>query len=123
MDVIEGRLEALGIPFEEFNMYGTEDDRYRLAVLRCPGLDLIFMETLDGLIEGFDFNINQFYMEQGIGPVYVGDTDLNLGLVQLKWDQRVEERKQRMQEKWQTCVGDRPTNPELRASFYGTGVV
>lgn len=122
MDVIEERLEALGIPFEEFNMYGTADDRHRLAVLRCPGLDLIFMETLDGLIEGFDFNINQFYMEQEIGPVYVGSTDLNLGLVQLKDDERVRERKARMQEKWDTCVKGKHQQ-ELEGSFYGNGVI
>lgn len=123
MDVIEERLEDLGIPFEEFNMYGTADDRHRLAVLRCPGLDIIFMETLDGLIEGFDFNINQFFMEIEIGPVYCGNTDLNKGLVQLKYDQRVEERKQRMQDKWQQCVGDRPHQQELEGSFYGNGVI
>lgn len=122
MDVIEERLGSFGIYFEEFNMYGTEDDRHRLAVLRCPGLDLIFMETLDGLIEGFDFNINQFYLEPGLGPVYVGNTDLNLGLVQLKDDERVRERRARMQEKWQRHVAPRYLQ-ELTGSFYGNGVI
>lgn len=122
MDVIEERLEDLGIPFEEFNMYGTEGDRYRLAVLRCPGMDIIFMETLDGLIEGFDFNINQFYWEPGLGPVYVGKTDLNEGLVQLKFDPRVEDRRYRMQAKWDNTLGQRRYE-ELTGSFYGNGVI
>ncbi len=122
MDEIEQRLYDMGIPFEEFNMYGTEDDRYRLAVLRCPGMDIIFMETLDGLIEGFDFNINQFYWEHGVGPVYVGKTDLNQGLVQLKFDPRVEERKWRMQQKWNSTLGQRRYE-ELTGSFYGNGVI
>jgi hypothetical protein len=119
VDVVVARLDGLGIPYEEFNMYGAEDDRSRLLVLRCPGLDIIFMETLDGLVEGFDFNINQFYMENEVGPVYVGQSDLNAGLVQLKWGDRVESRRPRMIAKWNDCVGNRKPNEELRRSFYG----
>lgn len=122
MDVIEQRLDDMGIPYEEFDMYGTEDDRHRLAVLRCPGLDIIFMGTLDGLIGGFDFNINQFYWEPGLGPVYAGKTDLNQGLVQLKFDPRVEERKRRMQAKWDSTLGQWRYE-ELTGSFYGNGVI
>jgi hypothetical protein len=119
VDMVVALLDGLGIPHEEFNMYGAEDDRSRLLVLRCPGLDIIFMETLDGLIEGFDFNINQFYMEPDVGPIYVGQSDLNAELVQLKWGDRVEKRRPRMLAKWNACVGDREPNEELRGSFYG----
>lgn len=122
IDTIVDRLKALDIPYEEFNMYGTEDDRHRLCVYRCPGADFIFMDTLDNLIEGFDFNINQFYLENEVGPVYVGSTDLNKGLVQLKWNARVEERKARMQEKWDTHIKGKHRQ-ELEGSFYGNGVI
>lgn len=118
MDTVIERLEDSGIPFEEFSMYGSADDRQRLAVLRCPGLDIIFMETLHGLTDGFDFNLNQFYMEPGLGPVYVGSSNLNLGIKQLKYDDRVEDRKSRMEEKWWAYVGKRPYNEEIVNSFY-----
>jgi len=106
---IVNQLFAADIGFEEHNMYGSEDDRGRLAVYKIPGADLIFVENLDHVTGNFDFNLNQYYIEPGVGPIYVGEGDPADGLVQLKFDERCNARLAKMTTLWEQFYGKHET--------------
>lgn len=99
------RLDAHGIPYIEYNMYGVNDERGRLAVYKIPGADLIFVDDVHSAIQGFDFNLNQYYIEPEAGPLYIGEGDPMFGLVQLKFDERCDRRLPKMQALWEKYYG------------------
>ena len=105
VQLIINKLVDAGIPYEEHNMYGSNDHRGRLAVYKIPGADLIFVENVESAVNDFDFNLNQFYMDPEVGPVYVGESDPAGGLVQLKFDDRCNNRLPKMQALWELFYG------------------
>ena len=109
VQLIMNELIDAGIPFIEHNMYGSHDGRGRLAVYKIPGADLIFVENVESAVNEFDFNLNQFYMEPGVGPIYVGEGDPADGLVQLQFDERCNARLAKMTTLWEQFYGKHET--------------
>lgn len=105
---IRSRLLALGVGYEEYEQYDSNehDTRKRVAVykLNC-GADIILSnESPEESIAKFDYNLNQFEM-LGNTPVFVGEVHPREGLVVVS-DDVGQFRRANMRSLWNMLYGE-----------------